>query len=71
MRILFVWQRSLRVPTLIVWGREDKIVPVEVGEMYQKAIPDSRLEILNGCGHFPHLEKPDDFSRLVAGHLGN
>ncbi len=54
----------VRVPTLIVWGREDRIVPLECGELYQQAIPGSRLEIINQCGHYPHLEKLDEFTRL-------
>ena len=60
----------LRVPTLIIWGGQDQIVPVECAELYQRAIPGSRLEIIDGCGHFPHLEKPDEFTRLVIDFLG-
>ena len=59
----------LQVPTLIVWGREDRIVPLECGELYQQAIPRSRLEVLDQCGHYPHLEQPDTFTRLVRDFL--
>jgi len=59
----------VRVPTLIVWGREDRIVPLECSELYQQAIPGSRLEIINQCGHSPQLEKPEEFTRLVRDFL--
>lgn len=55
----------LRVPTLIIWGQEDRIVPLECGERYRQAIPGARLEVVARCGHCPPLEKPDEFSRLV------
>jgi pimeloyl-ACP methyl ester carboxylesterase len=59
----------LRVPTLIVWGREDQIVPLACGELYRQAIPGSRLTVIDQCGHYPHLEKPDEFSRRVSEFL--
>ncbi len=43
---------KIRVPTLIVWGQDDRIVPVEGATMYQQAIPGAQLEILEQCGHF-------------------
>lgn len=62
--------RLKSVPTLIVWGREDRIAPLECGELYAKSIEGARLEILDRCGHFPQLERRDEFSRVVAGFLG-
>jgi pimeloyl-ACP methyl ester carboxylesterase len=61
--------RLRSVPTLIVWGREDKIVPVECADLYQKAIFGSRVEIIDRCGHFPHLEQPDEFVRVLTQFL--
>lgn len=55
----------LRVPTLIIWGREDQIVPLECGQLYHQAIAGSRLEVVPQCGNCPPLEKPDEFSQLV------
>jgi len=57
------------IPTLVVWGREDRIVPLECGELYQKAISGARLEVIDHCGHFPQLEKPADFTRIVTAFL--
>jgi pimeloyl-ACP methyl ester carboxylesterase len=50
------------VPTLIVWGDEDDIIPIEHGYAAHAAIPGSRLEVFEGCGHFPHVQDPE---RLV------
>jgi pimeloyl-ACP methyl ester carboxylesterase len=55
----------VRVPTLIVWGRQDAIVPVECGTLYQTAIPGAQLSIIEGCGHSPQIEKPQAFLDAV------
>ncbi len=52
-------------PTLIVWGRDDLIVPVECAELYAKALPNARVELLSQCGHFVEMEKPDELAKLV------
>jgi pimeloyl-ACP methyl ester carboxylesterase len=57
-------------PALIVWGRQDRIVPVECGERYRRALPDARLSVLDGCGHLPPIEQPEAFARLVLDFLG-
>jgi pimeloyl-ACP methyl ester carboxylesterase len=57
------------IPTLVVWGREDKIAPLECGELYQKAINGARLEVIDRCGHFPQLERTADFVRIVMQFL--
>jgi pimeloyl-ACP methyl ester carboxylesterase len=53
------------VPTLIVWGDNDSIIPVEQGRVTHEAIPGSRLEIFEGTGHFPHCEHPDRFCKVL------
>ena len=57
-------------PTLVVWGREDRIVPVECGEQYRRALPNASLTVLERCGHLPPIEHPDAFARLVLDFLG-
>jgi pimeloyl-ACP methyl ester carboxylesterase len=56
---------GVAAPALIVWGRDDRIVPLECGERYAKALPRARLEIVAGAGHLVDLEKPDELARLV------
>ncbi|MQA72771.1 MAG: alpha/beta fold hydrolase [Solirubrobacterales bacterium] len=54
------------LPSLLVWGAGDPIIPVEHGRAAHAAMPGSRLEVLAGVGHFPQLERPLEFARLVA-----
>ena len=72
----YMYDRSLEwllqrvnVPTLIVWGAEDKIIPVDSGRRLHEAIPGSSLEVIPDCGHLPHVEKPDEFSSMVLRQL--
>ena len=62
-------ERVPNMPTLVVWGRDDRIVSVECGELFRGAIRGARLEVFERCGHFPHLEKPAEFTRAVSGFL--
>lgn len=55
----------VQMPALIVWGKEDRIIPLECGALYQQALKNSRLAVIEQCGHYPHLEKPEEFVRLV------
>jgi pimeloyl-ACP methyl ester carboxylesterase len=56
-------------PTLIIWGREDRVVPVECGEQYRRSLPNATLTVLERCGHLPPIEQPDAFARLVLDFL--
>ena len=55
-----------KMPTLIVWGRRDRIIPVEHAEPAHAGMPGSRLELFDDAGHFPHLEDPLRFARTLA-----
>jgi pimeloyl-ACP methyl ester carboxylesterase len=66
---LLHWLKRISVPTLVVWGRHDGVVPLSAGEAYARRIPNARLEVLEGAAHLPHLELPDEFSRLAADFL--
>jgi len=61
---------ELIMPTLLVWGAKDSIVPVSHAYAAVQIIPDCHLEVLEGCGHNVYKEKAGRFSRLVAGFLG-
>ena len=54
------------IPTLVLWGEADKIVGQEYGRAYAAAIPGARFAPMPGAGHFPHLEKPEEFARAVS-----
>ena len=48
------------MPTLIVWGDDDKVIPPAYGPAFQKLIPGSQLEIIKDCGHAPQIEKAQE-----------
>jgi pimeloyl-ACP methyl ester carboxylesterase len=49
---------TIRMPTLLVWGRRDRIVNREVGERLHRAMPNSDLVVIDGIGHIPQEEAP-------------
>jgi pimeloyl-ACP methyl ester carboxylesterase len=55
---------------LIVWGRQDRLVPLVCGEQYRKLLLNATLAVLEGCGHLPPIEQPDAYARLVLDFLG-
>jgi pimeloyl-ACP methyl ester carboxylesterase len=61
--------KEICVPTLLIWGEEDRIVPLKIGEMLAEAIPDSQLVVLPGIGHAPHEEAPEQTIPLIVDFL--
>ncbi len=60
---------AARVPTLLVCGDRDGIIPVEHAYAAHAEIGRSRLEIMDGLGHFPHVEDPERFAKVVIDFL--
>lgn len=60
---------AAHLPTLIVWGDQDEIIPVDHAHAAHEAIPGSRLEIIEGAGHFPHVECPEEFLEALLEFL--
>ena len=60
---------TLTVPTMIIWGDRDPIVPVRHAYVAQKLIANSQVRIIEGCGHLPQMECPEDFNELVLNFL--
>jgi len=60
---------AARVPTMLVWGDHDAIIPVCHAHAAHDAIEGSRLEIMEGMGHFPHVEDPERFTRVLTDFL--
>jgi pimeloyl-ACP methyl ester carboxylesterase len=60
----------VRVPALVVWGDDDRVVPRSAADRYLRALPDAKLEIVAACGHCVEMEKPDELLRLVTSFIG-
>lgn len=60
---------GLDIPTLIVWGREDRAIPLEVGERLRALLPDAQWMVLDSAGHLPNYEQAEDFNRIVIDFL--
>ncbi len=56
--------RAIKAPTLVVWTDHDPTGAVEVGERFARTIPNARLEVMKGCGHWPQFEDAPTFNRL-------
>ena len=57
---------ALAIPTLIVWGTQDRMIPAWHATTALQAIAGSRVELFEGAGHFPHLDDPERFARLLG-----
>ena len=60
---------SISNDTLLVWGRLDGITPIQHGEALRAAMPNSRLDVIERCGHLPMSEKPETFNRIIRNYL--
>jgi pimeloyl-ACP methyl ester carboxylesterase len=61
---------QIMAPTLLIWGDQDPISPVSVGESLHKLLPNSHLRVLTGGTHWLAHDRPDDIAGLVIDHLG-
>ncbi|MFC9968364.1 4,5:9,10-diseco-3-hydroxy-5,9,17-trioxoandrosta-1(10),2-diene-4-oate hydrolase [Nocardia ignorata] len=62
---------KLRQPVLLIWGREDRVNPLDGALVATKVIPRVQLHVFGGCGHWAQLEKFDEFNRLTLDFLGS
>jgi pimeloyl-ACP methyl ester carboxylesterase len=60
------WLHRITIPTLILWGDQDKVMPPPYGLAFRDLIPRARLEILPQCGHLPQVEKMEEFVGAVT-----
>ncbi len=56
-------------PTLVVWGRQDRLIPLAHGERYAARIPGARLAVIDNCGHVPVLERPGALDGILLEFL--
>lgn len=62
--------RGFSVPTLVLFGDDDLIAPLEIARVVVASIPGARLEIVAGAGHSVYVEKPTEFNRILGEFLG-
>ena len=60
----------INMPTLLLWGDDDKIVPSDYGQLFNDLITHSKLIIIPECGHIPQLEKPQEFISAINDFIG-
>jgi pimeloyl-ACP methyl ester carboxylesterase len=58
---------KINIPTLIIWGRNDKLIPVRYAKKFK--IPNSKIVLLDNCGHYPHIEKIEEFTKILLKFL--
>jgi pimeloyl-ACP methyl ester carboxylesterase len=57
--------RQLSCPTLVIWGKEDRVVPALNALRLEADIPGARLHVFDECGHLPHLEYPHESAAVI------
>jgi pimeloyl-ACP methyl ester carboxylesterase len=62
--------QRLNMPTLILWGDSDSVIPLKEGEYLQSILPDAELVLMQGVNHIPHVEDQEKFIEIVLGFLG-
>ncbi|NMM34420.1 MAG: alpha/beta fold hydrolase [Phycicoccus sp.] len=60
-----------RIPTLVVWGTRDRMIPAWHATTAHQAFPGSRVELFVGAGHFPHLDEPERFAEVLRDFLAS
>lgn len=63
--------KRIKCPTLVVWGKHDKLIPLAYGEAFRDAIPEAKLCVIEECGHLPIFEKTEVFVEQVANFLSS
>ena len=63
--------KGLTIPTLVVWGDEDALVPVEIGRGLANGLSHAHFHVLKGCGHLPTFERPAECAALFREFLNN
>lgn len=62
---------EIKTPTLVVWGRDDRFVPLDVGLRLIWGIPNAQMHVFNQCGHWAQWEHADTFNRMVLDFLAH
>ena len=62
---------TITAPTLVVWGNQDRILPVAHAQIAMQHLPNARLQLFDACGHWSHFEKAAEFNNVVSEFLVN
>jgi pimeloyl-ACP methyl ester carboxylesterase len=62
---------NIKVPTLVLWGKQDSLLPIAAGERYAAGISGAKLVSFDKCGHIPAMEKTEEFLSAVNAFLGS
>ena len=63
--------RLMKLPTCLIWGKQDNVTPPEVAHDFNKLMPQSDLFWIDECGHAPMMEHPKEFNTIVHKWLAN
>jgi pimeloyl-ACP methyl ester carboxylesterase len=63
------WLHRIGVPTLILWGDDDRIIPSGYGPAFRELIPGARLETIANCGHVPQIERMEEWTDRISSFI--
>jgi 2-hydroxy-6-oxonona-2,4-dienedioate hydrolase len=63
--------KTINIPTLIIWGSQDPVIPIQHADGFVSFIKDCRFRRMDGCGHTPYVQEPENFSDIVLEFLNN
>lgn len=61
--------KDIKQPVLLIWGKDDEVTPMWVGEKFHELLPNSELHLFDNCGHVAMMEHPEEFNRLLGSFL--
>jgi pimeloyl-ACP methyl ester carboxylesterase len=65
------WLHRIDVPTLVMWGDDDRLVPPAYADEFVRLIPGAQRRLIERCGHLPHVERPEAFADAVTQFIGS
>ena len=63
--------KTISVPTLIIWGSEDPVIPIQYADGFVSSIKDCRFYRMDGCGHTPYVQNPKEFAEIALDFLNH
>ena len=61
--------KTITIPSLIIWGENDPVIPIKYADSFVSSIQDCRFYRMDGCGHTPYVDEPDNFTNIVMNFL--